>query len=102
MINASISCDRSRSSTVISLSSVDVADTALVDLASVLQTPSAEASPPDRLQGSSLICDVEERVSLMGERAKKAKGLEESFSLCLRVRLASMIPHPPPPLQLSS
>lgn len=71
----------------------------------VRQTPSAVASPPDRLQGSSLICAGEERVGLIGKRVKKARGLEESFSLCLRAFGLNDSPStsfPLAPLQLSS
>lgn len=71
----------------------------------VRQTPSAVASPLDRLQGSTLICAGEERVSLIGERVKKARGLEESFSLCLRAFGLNDSPSTSsllPPLQLSS
>lgn len=104
MINTSIPCDWLRSTTVISLSSVDVADTALVYVRLTLRACAANSLrssfaswPTPRVL---LICAMEERVSLIGERVKKARGLEESFSLCLRERLASMIPHPPPPLCL--
>lgn len=108
MINTSIARDWLRSTTVISLSSADVADTALVYVRLTLRACasislcSSFASWPTPRVLADLCWGGESRFN---RRKSKARGLEESFSLCLRVFGLNDSPStssPLPPLQLSS